>query len=167
MFLLCVLLYFFFLSDLQSADVASEMEKVCNFKKRIISMISEIKNGFPTVHYLVKLAFQPIPSLRTASMDFMRSIALQDNGGWGLRTLFHLNEGTAGSNPMESEFWRFLKERITEVSKEGKDFKFALIKAVDQSSFKNLLGEEINNQLRLMIAQGAYYMPAKMEVEVI
>jgi hypothetical protein len=154
----------FLLSDLQSADVNNEMEKVCNFKKRIISMISEAKNGFPTIHYLVKIAFQPIPSLRHAAMDFMRAIALQDGGGWGLRTLFHLNEG---NNPVDSESWRFLKERTTEVSKEGKDFKFALIKAIDSSAFKNLLGEDINNQLRLMIAQGAYYMPAKMEVEVI
>lgn len=120
----------------------------------VFRMIGEFKT-VPTMHYLVKLAKLPIPVLRNAAVDLMRAVAEQP-GGWGLQSLF-------GNSPETSEFWNYLKDRTTEFSKEGKDFKFALIRSVHLNPSVGLLGEDIQKQLSVLVKQGAYYMPPRME----
>lgn len=88
-------------------------------------------------------------------MDLLRAIVEQP-GGWGLDFLL-------GRSPETSEFWQYLKDRNTEFSKEGKDFKFALIQSVHRSRFIGLLGENLQKQLEVLVKQGAYYMPPRME----
>lgn len=135
----------------------TEIGRVAEFKKTVFKMIGEEKR-VSTVHYLVKAARQPVGSIRNAAMDLMRSIASQPAGGWGLRSLFN-----NGYDPVHCEFWEYLKDRTTEFSKEGKDFKFALIQVVQKSPFHDHLGEDIVNHLNIMVSQGAYYMPPRLE----
>ena len=120
------------------------MEKVLQFKKMIFQLVGETKT-VPTMHYLVKVAKQPIPVMRNAAMDVMRAVATQP-GSWALTSLF-------GGSPETSEFWHYLKDRTTEFSKEGKDLKFALIHAIQQSPSLGLLSEEMQKQLAILIGQ--------------
>lgn len=145
------------LESKSESDLKPELETVTDFKKSLFTMVGRIK-GVETVHYLVKAAKQPVSSIRNAAMDFIRSVVGQLPGGWGIRLLFN-----NGFNPSQSEFWTYLKDRTTEFSKEGKDFKFAIILALSESPYLQLLGEEVVNHLKLMASQGPYYMPPRLE----
>jgi hypothetical protein len=145
-------------------DIIKEIEKVVSIKKMMFQKIGEMKLVSATVSYLMKISRQPIPILKNAAMDLMRSIASQGQGTqgnrcWGIPALFG-NITTVNNN---NDFWNFLKDRTTEFSKEGKDFKFALLQIIYRSPAMSLLGEDIQKHLKVMIDQGPYYMPPRME----
>lgn len=143
------------------------LQDVLNSKKAIFGLIGEARRVRAS-HYLITAAKQPIASLRNAAMNLMRAIAAQ-RSGWGLLALFDATSVSTSSSStlMQSPFWKYLTERTTESSKEGKDYKFALISAVAHHPANDLLSEEITTILHQMLKQGPYYMPAKVEVETI
>mmetsp|Transcript_25391 Transcript_25391/g.27758 ORF Transcript_25391/g.27758 Transcript_25391/m.27758 type:complete len:560 (+) Transcript_25391:204-1883(+) len=138
-------------------EVQVEVEKITSFKRLLFQRIGEVKR-VTSLHYLVKAARQPVASLRHAALDLLRAIAQQSAKGWGIRALFN-----NGYDVAQCEFWLYLKDRTSEHSKEGKDFKFALIEAVTHSPFRDLLGEDVASHLQVMVQQGAYYMPPRLE----
>ena len=129
-------------------------------KKQLVAAIGAVKNT-RTMTYLLKLALQPIESTRHAALNVLRALAAQPTG-WGLQMLFqHSSAGTTGG-PLHDNFFSYLQERLTEYSKEGKDWKFALILAVAQNPTRAHLATEANDKIDLLVRQGAYFLLPRM-----
>ena len=110
--------------------------------------------------HLLKLATQPVEGPRFAAVNLMRAMAEQPTG-WGLQQLFQYTV----SPSLEGNFPLYLQERLTEYSKEGKDWKFALILAVAHNPNRGHLPAEVNEKIELMVQQGAYYLPPHTDVQ--
>lgn len=140
-------------------DTEVTVETVSNLKKHLFAAMNAFKRN-TAVEYLIYSAKQPISATRHAAVEIMTALAMQA-GGWGLQLLF----GRASSETalLQSAFWQYLTNRLSESNKEGKDFKFALIQAVSHNPLAEHFPAEIKRRLHQMINQGAYYMPPAME----
>jgi hypothetical protein len=61
------------------------------------------------------------------------------------------------------EFWAYLSDRYTEHSHEEKVLKFEVISAIRESTGFGILSDELKDAIQLMVRQGAFYMPPRME----
>lgn len=98
-----------------------------------------------TISYLIKIAKQPVPEIRLAAYDVLRSIAGQSRG-MGI----HLLYSSAG-------FREFIENRETEFSKEGKEAKFSVIETIALS--KGFLSADVSDKIDAMIKEGPYFIP--------
>lgn len=102
----------------------------------------------PTVDYLLKMCKQPIQELRAGSYHLMSSI-IQQSDQWGINTFTSSND-----------FIFFIKDRNTEFSKQGKEWKFSVIKSLWDN--KKYLDSEIIPNIQRMINEGPYFVPSSM-----
>lgn len=129
-------------------------------KKQLLASLGAPKR-LPSLLYLMKLALQPVDETRFAAVDLLRALAAQPSG-WGLQMLFQHASPSTGN--LESNFYLYLKERLTEYCKEGKDWKFALILAVSQNPARSHLPDEVNAHIDVMVQQGAYFLPRMTDI---
>lgn len=132
----------------------AKIQQIITWKQLLYQKIGDTKRTL-TSHFLVKSMKQPFDSLRHASMDLLRALIAQDSP-WALPKLFSFDPTG------ESELWFYLKERLTEHDKIGKEFKFSILQALHRSAGKSLLPEHIKSTLDIMVAQGPFYMPPKL-----
>ena len=103
----------------------SEVSSVDSLKMRLWQSIGETRRAPSTLSYLLRLAHQPVSNLRHAGLDVLQSIlkfdltSSQPNNCQGLQLLC-----------MNAEFRAYLIDQETESTKEGREWKFALIQAV-------------------------------------
>ena len=145
----------------QDPDLLPELGKrevVVRIKRRLVDAIGEAKRT-NSISYLLKLALQPIEATRFPAVNLLRALAAQPSG-WGLQLLF----AHAGST-LESNFFSYLTERLTEYCKEGKDWKFELILAIAHNPARSHLPDEVNQKIDTLVKQGAYYLPPMTEVQ--
>lgn len=138
----------------------AKLESVRAIKKKLFTSLGAPRR-LPSLLYLMKLALQPVDETRFAAVDLLRALAAQPSG-WGLQMLFQ--HGSATSANLEDNFYLYLKERMTEYCKEGKDWKFALILAVAHNPARTHLPEDVNAHIDVMVRQGAYFLPKMMDV---
>eukprot|EP01038_Epipyxis_sp_PR26KG_P009031 gene9031-12177_t len=140
-----------------SSTTINNQSSSSSLKQKLFHKISSVKRGFPhTLAYLLKCVKQPLPLLRHSALDML--IALVGHM-WGLLILFP-NSNNSNNN---SDFLDYLTDRVTEHSKEGKDWKFALIVRLSKSEHRAMLSDTVMNKVDLMVKQGAYFMPTRME----
>ena len=85
------------------------------------------------------------PELRYAVYDLFSAIASEPDG-WGIRYLF----GYTGLR-------EFLLNRWTEETKVGKEWKFSVIENVMKNPSRQILGEDILEELTAFLKQGPFY----------
>ncbi len=136
------------------------IDRIIELKKSLLRAFGEAKRVSPS-HLLLKLAKQPVSSLRNASMHLMRAIASQPTG-WGLHVLFNYTGNLNNPLLLNREYWIYLKDRTTEYEKEGKLYKYAIIECIGKSLGRELLHEDMIKLLDVMIKEGPYYMPPKL-----
>ncbi len=124
-------------------------------KKNLLQEIASAKR-MHVATYLLKVARLPVPSVRCAGMALLAAIASQSNG-WGLLLLTGPHEHYS-----EGDFQAWLVSRESEYSREGKEWKFAVISAVANNPNRQLLGEAFNTAVDKLVKQGPYFMPAKV-----
>lgn len=139
---------------------AATLEAVRVAKKKLFASLGAPRH-LPSLLYLMKLALQPVDETRFAAVDLLRALSAQPSG-WGLQMLFQ--HGSATSAKLEDNFYLYLKERMTEYCKEGKDWKFALILAVSQNPARTHLPADVNAHIDVMVRQGAYFLPKMTEI---
>lgn len=132
---------------------------MASLKRQLLAKVGSAKR-VDSIAYLMKLATQPVEGPRHAAVDLMRALAEQPTG-WGLQRLFQY----AVSPSLGDNFYAYLQERLTEYSKEGKDWKFALILAIANNPSRSHLPAEVNEKINLMVTQGAYFLPPVMDVK--
>lgn len=130
---------------------------VVDLKKSLMNSVTQAK-GLHFVAYLLRVARLPIPLLRHAALDLLAALAAQPTG-WGLLAF------TQAPTPVDggSDFVAYITNRESESTKEGKDWKFSVIKAISLNPARQHLGDEFNAKIDHMVSQGPYYMPHKME----
>lgn len=106
--------------------------------------------------YLLKMATSPITPVRYAALDVMAAMASQPSG-WGLLILSQTQ-----SPSHEGGFVGYLANRETEFCKEGKEWKYSLIKAIHLNPARQMLNETFNKSVDLLVSQGPFYMPPRM-----
>jgi 26S proteasome non-ATPase regulatory subunit 5 len=110
------------------------------------------KNSKDSTELLVDMAKAPIPETRLAAYNLMRAVAKRVSTGSQVLL----------SHP---EFYKFLISREGETTKEGKEAKFAIVKAVYESPAKGLLADDIIKTLERILQQGPYHVePIKPEL---
>lgn len=140
---------------------ALTVDSVIAWKQQLLRNVGHVKRVSPS-HLLMKLAKHPIPTVHHAALHFMRAIALQPTG-WGLQALFNTTGLLHDVHLLHCEFWQYLKDRFTESSREGKQYKFAVIEAIARCPARPMLHEDIARGLDIMVSQGPFYMPPKLE----
>jgi hypothetical protein len=121
-----------------------------SIRDKKINLFKNIGNTkrMSTIDYLIKMCKQPIQELRAGSYHLMSSI-IQQNDKWGVN-MFRTS----------SDFIIFIKDRNTEFSKHGKEWKFSVIKSLwDNIKY---LDSEILPIIEKMIKEGAYFVPSSM-----
>ena len=107
--------------------------------------------GTRTFDYLMSLADQPFPDLRTALLSLFNSMALQP---WG-QNIMNNHPG----------FREYLLDRSTEKTKEGKEGKFAVISTLANSpTSTEIFGSPYMIHLKVYCSQGPFYVRAQAEV---
>ena len=115
-------------------------------KKQLFESIGTYNNTKYSMEYLFTLLKMHItPELRYAVYDLLGALACQPEG-WGLRYLF----GYSGAR-------EFLLNRWTEETKEGKEWKFSVIENVMKNPSREILGEDILEELTGFLKQGPFY----------
>lgn len=127
-------------------------------KKQLLLLIDEVK-GVHYAVYLLKMATSPITAVRYAALDVMAAMASQSSG-WGLLILSQAQLPDNGGGSVG--FVSYLTNRETEYCKDGKEWKFSLIKAIHLNPARHMLSESFNKSVDLMVAQGPFYMPPRM-----
>lgn len=140
---------------------AITIDRIIELKQNLLRSLGQVKNVSPS-HLLLRLAKQPIPSLRHAAKHLMRAVATQATG-WGLQAMFNTTGHLHDAHVIQSEFWQYLKDRFTESSREGKEYKFAIIEAIARCPARALLHEDIGRELDVMVGQGPFYMPPRVK----
>jgi hypothetical protein len=125
---------------------------VIALKKQIVAGITAAKN-LHYVAYLLKVARLPVPSVRHAALDLLTAVAAQPTG-WGLLAITQAPVGDSG------DFAAYITNRETEHSREGREWKYSLIKAIGENPARHHLGEAFTAKIDHMIKQGPHYMPA-------
>jgi hypothetical protein len=143
----------------RASNPAAEGEEVVQLKKQLFSAIGPAKRA-DVVVYLLRLALQPVESTRHAAVNLLRALASAECGGWGLQLLF--THASAADNSLHANFHLYLQERLTEYSKEGKDWKFSLILAVANNPARSHLPAEVNQKIDQLVSQGAYFLPPRV-----
>ena len=124
-----------------------------DLKRLLFTRLGEMNNATTTMVFLMNHLRQPIPTTRHAVFDIMTGVASQPTG-WGLRLLW----GFSG-------FREFILDRRTETSKEGKEWKFAIIESTMQCDSKSIMGEDFLEELQDYLRKGPFYAP-RVEAEV-
>lgn len=144
---------------------------VDSLKMRLWQSIGETKRAPSTLSYLLRLAHQPVSNLRHAGLDVLQSILKYDltsslpNNSQGLQLLC-----------MNAEFRTYLTDQETEGTKEGREWKFALIQAVVRHPMLETLsglatlssaatGSDAGDwvsELRRVESRGPFYKPSQM-----
>lgn len=146
--------------SVESVDPNVQLDKVRRMKQTLIGKLQAAKQRIGgAVSYLLHCVKQPIHSIRYPAIEVMTALVSQPTG-WGLQLLLQ----SASTEPaiLEGDFWLYLSDRSTENTKEGKDFKFALILAFQRHPLAVHLPGEVKRLLNQMVQQGAYYKPAAM-----
>jgi hypothetical protein len=139
--------------------IQSSLEQVQLLKKQLYSQLNNTRRG-NGLQYLLQTAKQPISSLHLAAVQVLAGLASQ-RSGWGLTVLF---QGAVSETAvLQSDFFVYLENRLTESNKEGKDMKFMLIQSVVNNPSSAMLPGEVTRRLQHMVAQGPYYIPPAME----
>jgi hypothetical protein len=136
---------------------ALSLERIAELKQLLLRAFGQTKAVSPS-HLLLRWAKQPIDSLRNAAMHLMRAVAQQPSN-WGLNALFNTTGSLTDPSLSHSEFWLYIKDRCTEFSKEGKQYKFGLIEALHRHAAVAGMTEEIQQGLHAMVREGPFYMP--------
>jgi len=150
------------------ADGGGGVTEVVELKRRLVAAVGTAKR-MSTMTFLLRLATQPIESSRYAAVDLLTALAAQRTG-WGLQLLFrHVDYSTSsssgGGGNLYDDFYRYLRERYTEHSKDGKDWKFGLILAISKCPARVHLPSEVNESIDRLVKQGPYFLPARVEVQ--
>eukprot|EP00002_Diphylleia_rotans_P040633 TRINITY_DN9682_c0_g1_i1.p1 TRINITY_DN9682_c0_g1~~TRINITY_DN9682_c0_g1_i1.p1 ORF type:complete len:528 (-),score=108.80 TRINITY_DN9682_c0_g1_i1:24-1607(-) len=115
------------------------------------TICSEI--GSDLVLYLFKNLRLPFQDLRCSSFELMSSLVPHS---WALEILSKIDGVVA-----------YLLNRATEVTKEGKEWKYGLVKAIVESNRKYSHFTVFNiKQLEIFLHQGPYFKPVEVAVEV-
>ncbi|GMF14969.1 unnamed protein product [Phytophthora lilii] len=112
----------------QPDQVPAENAGVWSMCERLFNSLGAECSQQPTMVLLMTALKQPFEELRTAVFHVLRSVAAQNNP-WGMRTL--LSYGG---------FFEFLMDRTTELTKETREWKFAVLDAVLASPFQSQIG---------------------------
>jgi len=101
-------------------------------------------NGHDPTELVLSSAKSPLVEIRLGAYELLRAIAKRGTGAQIL--LSH------------EDFYDFLLEREKETTKEGKEAKFEIVRAVLQSDARALLADSIVDALEKHIDQGAHYI---------
>ena len=103
-------------------------------------------NSQDATDILLSLAKSPIVETKLGSYDLMRAVAKR---GAGAQLM--LSHG---------DFYDFLINRETEQTKEGKEAKYSIVKAVLESGIHSMLADNVVKNLEKIVEQGPYYVKA-------
>jgi hypothetical protein len=150
-----------------TTKILKEKDRNENLKKKLFHQISVSKRyHLGTLHYLLKLAQQPVPELRYPAIDVLIALINQPKP-WGFLILFPPNNDSnpqdTVASPYQNEFFEYLINRETEHNKYDKDKKFSLIQNVQDHPLKNFLHHDVQVKIDKLIQQGAYFMPTRVE----
>lgn len=129
---------------------------VVELKKILFTRLGTMNGAANTMSFLINQLKLPVPTIRHAVYDVLAGAARQPTG-WGIRLLY----GFSG-------FKDFILDRRTETSKEGREFKFHVIEATMQCDSKDILGEDLLEELMDHLRKGPFWAPkamAEMETE--
>jgi len=110
---------------------------------RLFSMVGEI-NSKHAADIVLSVAKSPIPETRLAAYNLMRAVAKTSTGAQVLM-----------SNP---EFNRLVIDREGENTKDGREAKYEIVRAIMASPVKSLLAEDIVKSLERILAQGPHHV---------
>jgi hypothetical protein len=140
----------------------ASMTRAVALKQRLWQSVGRSKNMTPML-FCLRLAKQPLESIRNAAMDVLAALASQNTSTWGLHVLFPSNSISLPIHAQADSFYSYILNRDTEFSKEGKDWKFSIITALSRNPSRAMLSEEVNKQIDMMVKQGPYHRFARME----
>lgn len=103
-------------------------------------------NGADSTDLVLSLTRSSLPELRLGAYTLLEAVAKLPTGG---QVLF-----------MNGEFYDFLINRSYETTNEGREARFAVVKAVLNSKVKGLLAEDIVRQLETYVSQGPHFVKA-------
>jgi len=101
-------------------------------------------NNLQTTELVLSLAKSPLPETRLGAYSLLKAVAKLPTGG---QVLFSHND-----------FHDFLINRDREKTKEGREAKYALVKAIYESEVKGLLADDIVKQLENYLKEGPHYV---------
>jgi len=146
-------------------------------KAKLWNCIGEAKR-MPTLAFLLRLVQQPVPNLRHAGLDVLCSVLRSDEVSTGsvlatssssseLCTDTKVNAALVSSWGLQllglsSEFREYITNQETEFSKEGREWKFALVQALCRHQQLDLLagiGGGWVDLLKKIEARGPFYRP--------
>jgi len=112
---------------------------------KLYSSLGQTNNSDPT-ELLLSLAKTPLDETRLAAYSLLVAVAKLPTGGQVLMT--------------HPGLFDFLVERESEKTKEGREGKYAIVKAIMDSEVKGLLAEEIVRKLERYLKEGPHYVKA-------
>lgn len=123
-------------------------QEVVELRKLLFNRLGEVnmRAAGSSMAFLMGQLKAPIEPIRNAVYDVLAAVAEQ-RSGWGLRTLF----GHGG-------FQELMLNRRTEMSKEGKEWKFAVVEAAMRCEDKGILADELLEELTKFLKQGPFYV---------
>ena len=103
-------------------------------------------NNQESTSMLLKFASSPIPEIRLGAYTLLKAVAKLPSGG---QLLFST-----------ANFIDFLLSREGENTKEGRERRFAIVQAINQSPVKGLLADEIARKIEKHVAEGPHFVKA-------
>jgi Proteasome non-ATPase 26S subunit len=127
----------------------SEKEQYVNLSRHLYENLGRLQDR-PAVssHLVFKLARQPISSVRHAALNLLRSVA---DSPWGIDNIF----------PVPG-FQSFLVDSSTEFSKEGREWKYALLQSILTNESTKLLNDEFVTKLEMSAKRGPHFRPPQV-----
>lgn len=125
-----------------------------DLKRDLFLNIGIVRNQ-ATMVYLLKLAREPVPLLKYAAYDVLRSLAMQSSG-WGVELLMSPSGGP------DSPWGCSLCDVSTECDKKGKEWKFSVIEAIAQCPKTEFLVDDLKMDIRERLRRGPFFAHAKL-----
>ena len=110
---------------------------------KLYSFVGRTNNQESTA-MLLNFGKSPLPEIRLAAYALLEAVAKLPAGGQVLLST--------------ANFIDFLLSREGEKTKEGREGRFAIVKAINESPVKGLLADEISSKIEKYVAEGPHYV---------